>query len=369
TQLVLIAAGCGFLIVMSLISSLSLTLDNYFARQQYDLLIQFNDNERAGRVLSMAQTVPGVETAELRLVQTASMFVSGQLVKEAGIGTFIEGIPTDSDFYEPLIVSGRWIAPGDGRVIVITRDAARKNSIRVGDMVTLDLGEMGKDEWLVVGTYEPVFVGSYNLETIYAPLASLYRATNKFNRGTHLYVRTTSHDPEFVTEVTRQLKNSYEDHNLKTAGSQTQPDMRNTNEWQFSTVVYMLLALSVIVAMVGGLALMGTLSIAVIERTKEIGVLRAVGARSRTILGIFIMEGLLQGWLSWLAAIPISWLVSPFVASRLGIAMFGATLDYQFNWAAVGIWLGVVSVISMLASVLPSRSAARISVRDSLAYA
>jgi putative ABC transport system permease protein len=80
----------------------------------------------------------------------------------------------------------------------------------------------------------------------------------------------------------------------------------------------MMLALSVIVAIVGGIALMGVLSIGVIERTKEIGALRAVGARSRTILGIVVMEGVLQGVLSWLLAIPISWLVSPTVAAVLG---------------------------------------------------
>ena len=49
--------------------------------------------------------------------------------------------------------------------------------------------------------------------------------------------------------------------------------------------------------------------------------------------------------------------------------MFGATLDYQYNWPAVFVWLGVVLVISILASILPARGATRISVRDSLAYA
>jgi putative ABC transport system permease protein len=130
----------------------------------------------------------------------------------------------------------------------------------------------------------------------------------------------------------------------------------------------MLLALSIIVAVVGGIALMGALSIGVVERTREIGVLRAVGARSPTILGIFVMEGILQGLLSWLVAVPISCLVSGLVASGLGYAMFGATLDYQYNWPAVGIWLGIILVISMLASMLPARGATRISVRDSLAY-
>ena len=156
---------------------------------------------------------------------------------------------------------------------------------------------------------------------------------------------------------------------MKVDDTQTQADLRATNDWQFSIVTSMLLALSVIVAIVGGIALMGALSIGVIERTKEIGVLRAIGARSPMILNIFIMEGILQGLLSWLIAIPISFLISPSLASALGHAMFGATLDFQYNWPAVFIWLGIIIFISSLASILPARGAIRISVRDSLAYA
>ena len=144
------------------------------------------------------------------------------------------------------------------------------------------------------------------------------------------------HSPSAVKNINEELTKIFNSHNLDVDFTQTQPDLRNTYEWQFSTVVYMLAGLAIIIAIVGGLALMGTLSIAVIERTKEIGVLRAVGARSFTILGIFIMEGVLQGWISWLAAIPVSFIVSPIVASSLGIALFGAALDYQFNWGAVG---------------------------------
>ena len=53
----------------------------------------------------------------------------------------------------------------------------------------------------------------------------------------------------------------------------------------------------------------------------------------------------------------------------LGIALFDARLDYQYNFNAVWIWLVVILTISTLASVLPARSASVISVRDSLAYA
>ncbi len=369
TQLVLIAAGSAFLLIMNLNSSIALTLDNFFAREKYDTEIDFRTNERAGQVLAMADSVSGVEKAELRLVQPASMFAAGQLVKEAGIGTYIRGIPTNSDFYKPLMLAGRWFEPGDGRVVVVSRDTSEKNHIQIGDVVTLDLGEMGKDQWQVIGLYEPVFVGSFNSDTIYAPQDALYQTTKKYKQGSVLLVRTTSHDGSFATTVTNNLKNLFDARNLKVTSSQVQADLRKTNEWQFSTVTDMLMALSVIVAVVGGIALMGALSIGVIERTKEIGVLRAVGARSSTILGIFIMEGVLQGLLSWLIAIPISYFASPFVASAMGHAMFGATLDFRFNWGAVLLWLGIILLVSILASILPARSATRISVRDSLAYA
>jgi len=370
TQLVLIIAGSAFLMVMSLSTSAAFTLDNLFGRRHFDTTIQFTSNQRAARVQALAATVPGVEESELRLVQSATLFVEGQLVKEAGIGTSLQGIPTGSDFSSPLIVAGRWFTPGEnGRAVVLTRQTAEDNHIQIGNKVMLDLGELGKDEWLVIGLYDPVFVGGFNQDTIFAPLEALYQTTKKYGQGSVLYVRTTSHEPEFTAAVTKQLKDMYERHGLKVAISETQADARKTNDWQFAIVIWMMLALSIIVALVGGLALMGALSIGVIERTKEIGVLRAIGARSSSILGIFVMEGLLQGTLSWLIAMPVSFLASPPLANALGNAMFGATLDYQYNWSAVTVWLVTVLVISIFASILPARGATRISVRDSLAYA
>ena len=369
TQLVLLTAGSAFLMVMSLNSSLALTLENIFARSRYDTMLEFAGNQWSGRVTAMAGSVDGVQGSELRLVQSASMYVAGQLVKDAGIGTSVVGIPSGSDFFQPLIIAGRWLAPGDGRAVVLDRDAAEKNHILVGDSVTLDLGQGAKYEWRVVGLYDPVFAGAFSSDTIYAPQDALYSATKESGQGSMLYVRTASHTAAFTTAVTAQLKSMFENHGLHLVQSQTQPDLRKTDEWQFGLVTSMMLALSVIVAIVGGIALMGVLSIGVIERTKEIGVLRAIGARSRTILGIVLMEGVLQGVLSWFLAIPISYLVSPSVAAVLGHTMFGANLDYQYNWLAVGIWLGIVLSISIIASMLPARGATRISVRDSLAYA
>lgn len=370
TQLVLIVAGASFLMVMSLNSSLDLTLDNYFGRLRYDIRIYFSDMERGDRIIPLAESVPGVEKVELDYSQQANLFLEGQQVKDAGLSTDIRGLRAGSDIYEPLIVAGRWLSAQDaGSVLVIPRQTAEDYSINVGDMITLDLGIYGKDQWQVIGLYEPVFVGGFSSPNLYAPMETLYKLSKKYNRASQIMVRTAAHDEVSVTTITKSLKDVFERHSLKISASTTQLEARATNEWQFGLVTSMLLALSIIVAIVGGIALMGALSIGVIERTKEIGVLRAIGARSHTILGIFVMEGLLQGLISWLIAIPLSILISPIAASQLGHLMFGATLDYQYNWTAVFIWLGIVVGISILASIFPARGATRISVRDSLAYA
>jgi putative ABC transport system permease protein len=67
-------------------------------------------------------------------------------------------------------------------------------------------------------------------------------------------------------------------------------------------------------------------------------------------------------------AAPLSLLLARLVANALGQVMFDANLDYQYNYPAVLIWLTIILVISTLASILPARSATRISVRESLAY-
>jgi putative ABC transport system permease protein len=369
TQVVLVAAGSSFLMVLSLNSSIALTMDRIFARNRYDALIGFAQNERLEHVASLSKSLGGVEEVELHLVQSASLFKEGQLVKEAGLGTSLEGVPAGSDFFKPVMVAGRWFLPGDGRVIVIPRETARKNQIEVGNLVTLDLGDLGEGVWQVVGVYDPIFAGGLSTDRVYVPLESLYRSTKKYNQGSLLYVRTTEHDGPSTAALTSQLKDVFDSRGLKVTQSITQTETRRSNGSQFDIVVWMMMALSVIVALVGGIALMGALSIGVIERTKEIGVMRAVGARSRTILGIFIMEGLFQGFLSWLIALPLSMLTSPLLARGLGQTMFGANLDYQYNWGAVGMWLIFIMVISALASIVPASRATRISVRDSLAYA
>jgi putative ABC transport system permease protein len=235
--------------------------------------------------------------------------------------------------------------------------------------VTLDLSGIGKTDWQVVGLYQVIYNDGFSSDALYAPQSAVYQASNKFNRGSLLHVRTRLHGEASVDAVTTQLKDQFEARNMKVGYSQTEIEIKRRATSQFGIFISMMLSLAVIIAVVGGIGLMGALSISVVERTTEIGVLRAIGARSRTIMAMFMLEGVLQGMISWLIAILVSLGLARVVASAMGRAIFNMELSYLYNWSAVGVWLMIVLIISTLASILPARKATLVSVRDSLSYA
>lgn len=371
TQLALIGAGTMFVVVMSLSTSLTHTLDTDLNRHNYDLHLGFEEAHSANRVMSMLRRAPGVSGAELWFTTPAAVLKEGQRLREAGIGAEVIGLPIASDYYRPLLTAGRWLQPGDGQVIVISQDMADDHQLRLGDTVTLNMYELGDTEWQVTGIFQVIFSDGFEITPIYAPLESVAAATKQYNKGTRLLVRTTHKEPVAVEAIFTRLKNLYEARNMDTNlyASSTTAQTRAEALNQFSFITAMLLALAVIVALVGGIGLMGSLSIGVVERTREIGVMRAIGARSPTIMGMFMMEGIFQGVLSWLVSALLSFSLFRPLANALGQAMFGANLDYRYDFGAVLTWLVIILVISTLASILPARNATRISVRESLAYA
>jgi putative ABC transport system permease protein len=376
TVLVLSVAGAMFLVVMSLISSIQYTLDNDMARRGYDVKIGFVGEEDADQVERVAGEAPGVTAVETWYSRNATILRGGEsrlperLQDSAGLGAQLTGVPPETTMQRPLVVEGRWLTPEDGRAVVMSAETAHKNGMEVGDEVSLNLGELGEAKWQVVGLYRVVYDTGFVVEPVYAPLVAMLEATGKTNVASQVLVTTADKTLANTKAVSDDLRTRYTDVGMKvdfytTALKQEERDYASN---QFSTVIGMLIGLASLVATVGGIGLAGSLSIGVVERTREIGVLRAIGAESRTLTGIFMMEGMIQGALSWMIAVPLSFVLAQPLARLMGQVMLDIDLDFTNNWAAVGVWLAVILAIAACAAMFPARAAAKISVREALAY-
>lgn len=373
TQLVLILAGTMFLMTMTLANSMTYTLENELARRNYDLRIFFTTRERADQVETIALSMEGVTAAEAWYTVTATVLREGERVQDtAGLGAEVFGIPQGSDMYQPYIVNGRWLEPDEtGRVAVISQDTAEFNNVSVGDTITLNFGELGEADWEVIGTHQLLTSDPISTDPIYTPEAALVDITKKANRANQIVVRTDNSDGDYTANMMAALSDRFQDYQIDTSYffSRTKAEDEAYAYNQFNIINSMLFGLALVMGVVGGIGLMGSLWISVVERTREIGVLRSIGAESPTIMLMFIMEGILQGLFSWFIAVPLAFVIARPVSNLLGQTILQIDLDFQFSIGGVVIWLVAILAIAFLASLVPAHAATRISVRESLAYA
>ncbi|MCB8983153.1 MAG: ABC transporter permease [Ardenticatenaceae bacterium] len=374
TQLVLILAGAMFLMVMTLANSMTFTLQNELDRRQFDMRIFFQGLQRADEVEAIALETPNVVDAEAWFTVSGTVLREGERVQDtAGLGAEVYAIPQGSTMYEPYIVDGRWLTPADAhtRVAVISQDTAEFNNLRVGDTITIDFGNLGKADWQVIGTYQLLTPDPISTDPIYAPETAVVDVTKKANRANQIVVRTIRHEGDFTTAMMTTLNDIYKARGVETSAffSRTKAADAEYAFNQFNIINSMLFGLALVMGVVGGIGLMGSLWISVVERTREIGVLRSIGAQSPTIMTMFIMEGVLQGLISWALAVPLAFVAARPMANLLGQTILKVDLDFSFSFLGVGIWLVGILAIAFLASLIPAHAASRISVRESLAYA
>jgi len=116
------------------------------------------------------------------------------------------------------------------------------------------------------------------------------------------------------------------------------------------------------------LGLAGTMSLNVMERTREIGIMRSIGATDKTIGKIVLVEGLFVGAISFLISLPASIPLTWGFCYAIGNAFFDRTLVLSFVPGGAAIWLLIVVLIAAVASLVPARRASKISISETLAY-
>jgi putative ABC transport system permease protein len=110
------------------------------------------------------------------------------------------------------------------------------------------------------------------------------------------------------------------------------------------------------------------MSINVLERRREIGVLRAIGASDSAVIRLFVLEGVVISVIAWMGAILLSQPMSRVMSYAVGMNFAQLPLTYVFDLLALPLWLLIAVVVSALSSLVPARAAARLSVRETLAY-
>jgi putative ABC transport system permease protein len=365
TLLTLIVSGAFFIMVYSTQYSFERTIDNIFAGFGYEVQINFEQYQRIDEAIPLIESRPNVKNAEMWVFRTANTKVPGTSGPGSEYEVFVRGVPSESPIFKPELTAGRMLDPMDKQAILLNQKLAKKMGVGVGDEIIVDLPDVGETTWTIVGL---VFdLNGRDQNTAFANIDTLNRALHNVGRSAVAMIQGMDQSLATQMAIEADLVDYFDGKDMKISYSAVATEDRNNASAQFSILTQLLMMMTVLMAIVGSMGLSGTLSINVIERRREIGVMRAVGASSRDVGFVFTGESLMLGLASWIFALPIGLSVGPIFVKALGEVIDFPAVYYPATHS-VWIWLGIVIVLSIIASWVPSRRATRISVNESLAY-
>jgi putative ABC transport system permease protein len=179
---------------------------------------------------------------------------------------------------------------------------------------------------------------------------------------------TDQHDRASQDRMGERLDAFFRQNGFRVRQAQAGLATLDTASESLGILVTFLLIMALLTASVGSMGLTGTMGMNVLERTREIGIMRAIGADDRAIMRTVIAEGMLIGLISWVLGVLFSFPITYLLSSIVSQAVFESPIALVFTATGYFIWLLLVLVLSAVASILPARNAARLTIREVLAY-
>lgn len=273
---------------------------------------------------------------------------------------------TGTALYRPDLREGRWYNAEEARqgtpVAVVGPNVARENSLKPGDTVTVTTAG-GEMDVRIVGIDRSQLE---NGRAFYVPLRWLQKATGWGDATNTLWLSMTKADNRGIDRSTNAVEDA-----LTGAGYRVAPAMLHSlkaeNKASNDAILSMIILVGGVVVAIGMVGLINAITMNVIERTREIGILRCVGARARDIRRAFAAESVVQAVLGWVLGIPLGFLLSWGLA-RLTLTIMELEIATVFDAGTALIVLAATTVLAALIVVGPVRRATRINAGDALRY-
>jgi putative ABC transport system permease protein len=222
-----------------------------------------------------------------------------------------------------------------------------------------------KDDWTVVGVFQ--YTGVDDL-IAYVNYDYLAQELNQAHHASVYRIVTEEHSLAFQARVSSLLQERFHEQGYRISSIESGAAFAASLSDMLHILIIVLLAMALLTALVGSIGLAGTMSMNVLERTREIGVLRAIGAHNQIVSKLVIVEGLIIGSLSFalggLLSLPITGLLS----NVISLSIFNSPAQFVLAAQGFGIWLALVLLLSIGASLLPARNATQLTIREVLAY-
>lgn len=348
----------GFNVRQALVVFLSNSRDS----MKHDVQVVFKDQIPLAHALAPFESIRNVSRIEAwnggkGRLQTASISTTN------GIG--IVALPYDTDLVKWDVIKGRWLEASDELEFVMNQRAVETfGNVVVGEYYPIGIrGRLMKAK--LVGV-----VREFDVEKIYIDKNQYDTLANPDHLVNSLMFVAEDKDYSQIITLKKDIEEAIASTSLSVLYVLSQAERAQIIYNHLNIILTIITFLALLVLVVSALGMASATGINIMERTREIGVMRAIGATPKMIYGLFVAEGMVMSiaGISW--GLLLGWPLSIAASAFFGNLIMGAGVPLDFAFSQYGFLISLVLTLSFawLASRIPARRAVQVSVREALAY-
>jgi putative ABC transport system permease protein len=360
TLCTLTLTGTTIISVASIYASMQKTKEQSLQYTKYDFQLELERPVSAKKLETVIQRVRGVKKAEFWGL------VSGTYSKRNGLKSgdiMIIAPKTATKMIDPKIIEGTWLTAKDKNSIVLDTNILRTDShIKVGDTV----------DFIINNKRKPLKVAGFARKAAGEVLSYINPETLKSFQldDANILINITAKPPSWQDKekVAREIKEQLNTEGINVAKIKRTKDFQQGLEIRFNIELLLLSVFAVLITCVAVVGLMGNISLNVLERKREIGILRSIGATDKSLFSLVVSESMVIGLAGWAGAIMLSFPISRSLCNEVGYSLFQTPLDFHYSYSSMWEWFILSCFIAIAASIFPAWSVAKTEIREVLAY-
>ena len=366
----LATAGAVFVGAFNVMAGFRALPYTIYNEQRWDVEIRLEEAKSSDELLAIVEKVPGVSRVETWNIVSTSIQNVGEVdvtrtYPDQGHGSMsLSAIPASTSMLNPPeIGEGRWLEPNDTDAVVLPASIRQTMpDVKVGDRVQLSVEDF-PTTWRVIGIASGMG-GSCPCVT----RAGFERASGYLGQANVVRIMTDQHDKDARLAVGQAVAQALTQADVKHLEPRSIDAVVSTTEGHSIILVGVILMIASTIGIVGLIGLGSTMSTNVIERTREFGVMKAIGASGPRVARLVVFEGIFIAIVSCVVAVLPALAVTWAMGAGLGNLFLGTPIPFKLSIVGIVIWILVVMLGAALATLLPASQASRLTVWEALAY-
>ena len=344
-----------FMTSLNLRSSITNTFVLNLKNQKFDFTVSLDKPYPIERIKSIIKQSSGIKAAEYWM--TGAM----RLLKNRGENPIdLMGFQDKTQLLRFNVIAGK-IPDSWTENIVVNPVFIADNHLAVGDSVTSSIN--GKPKiWHIAAVVKDLGEAkAYTSRSILEQLYNVKDVTSEIKIQTNREMQQAD-----AQSLLLDVENTLKKNGVGIAGSTNQGIVMQILNAHIMVITLFLMVMALLVLIVGGIGLITIMNINILERKREIGIMRAIGGSAASINKVLFAELFMLGVISWLLGWAISLPMSKIISSFFGELIIHNELD--FSAAPSGIWISLAAVILILilSAIIPIRNASKIAVHTAL---